>query len=116
MKVISEQDLRIATLSGAVVLFHAGEQREVADEIGLLALQMGAKEVRGEAVVAVEHEPPPEPDEDELVGIMQDLIKDGDPKNFKADGTPKAAVVNKAAGRSVPTDDRLAAWEAALNS
>ena len=116
MKVISEQDLRIATLSGAVVLCHAGEQREVADEIGLLALQMGAKEVRGEAVIEVEHEALPEPDEDELVGIMQDLIKDGDPKNFKADGTPKAAVVNKAAGRSGPTDARLAAWEAALNS
>tara|TARA_R100001460_G_scaffold57141_1_gene96887 strand:- start:268 stop:618 length:351 start_codon:yes stop_codon:yes gene_type:complete len=116
MKVISEQDIRIATLSGAVVLFHAGKPREVADEIGLLALQMGAKEVKGKAEVEVVADAPPEPDVDELVGIMQDLIKDGDPQNFKADGTPKAAVVNKAAGRTVSTDDRLAAWEAALNS
>ena len=34
MKVVSEQELRIATLSGAVVLLQPGVEREVADEIG----------------------------------------------------------------------------------
>ena len=117
MKVISEQDLRIATLSGAVVLFHAGEPREVADEIGLMALQMGAKEVSGKKVEVVSDEDYEEPaSTDEVVAVMLDLIKDGDPENFKADGTPKAAVVNKAVGRTVQTDERLAAWETALNS
>lgn len=117
MKVVCEQELRIATLSGAVVLLQPGVEREVADEIGFLALQMGAKQVDGkkEAVV-VDEAPEPEADSDEVVAVMLDLIKDGDPENFKADGTPKAAVVNKAVGRTVQTDERLAAWETALNS
>ena len=42
MKVVSESDLRVALLSGAVVLFEAG-WREVSGEIGSVALQMGAK-------------------------------------------------------------------------
>ena len=45
MKVVSEADLRVALLSGAVVLFEAGVEREVSDEIGSVALQMGAKNV-----------------------------------------------------------------------
>ena len=40
MKVVSESDLRVALLSGAVVLFEAGVEREVSDEIGSVALQM----------------------------------------------------------------------------
>ena len=38
MKVVSESDLRVALLSGAVVLFEAGVEREVSDEIGSVAL------------------------------------------------------------------------------
>jgi len=116
MKVVSEQELRIATLSGAVVLLHAGVEREVADEIGFIALQMGAKQVEGpvEEVSDADYEDPATPDD--VVAVMLELIKDGDPQNFKADGTPKAAVVNKAVGRTVQTDERLAAWETALNS
>ena len=34
MKVVSESDLRVALLSGAVVLSEAGVEREVSDEIG----------------------------------------------------------------------------------
>ena len=117
MKVICEQELRIATLSGAVVLLQPGVEREVADEIGFLALQMGAKQVDGKKQAVVKDEAPePVADSDEVVAVMLDLIKDGDPQNFKADGTPKAAVVNKAVGRTVQTDERLAAWETALNS
>ena len=43
MKIVSDTELRISTLSGAVVLLHPGQEREVADEIGLIAVQMGAK-------------------------------------------------------------------------
>ena len=97
-------------------VFQAGVEREVAEEIGLMAMQMGAKQVEGrvEVVADEDYEEPVDPDE--VVAVMQELIKDGDPKNFKADGTPKAAVVNKIVGRTVPTDERLAAWETALNS
>jgi uncharacterized circularly permuted ATP-grasp superfamily protein len=116
MKVVSEQELRIATLSGAVVLLQPGVEREVADEIGFIALQMGAKQVDGKEVVVEDEAPEPTTDSDEVVAVMLDLIKDGDPQNFKADGTPKAAVINKAVGRTVQTDERLAAWETALNS
>ena len=41
MKVVSDKEIRVATLSGAVVLFFPGEDREVSDEIGLIALQLG---------------------------------------------------------------------------
>jgi|11BtaG_2_1085332.scaffolds.fasta_scaffold00523_6 hypothetical protein len=127
MKVISDKEVRVATLTGAVVLFQAGVEREVSDEIGLIALQMGAKEVQAaaptiEEEVAVSDEPVvvieeevAAPDSD-LVAVMEGLIDEGDPENFKADGTPKAAVVNKAAGRTVSTSEREVAWQEALNT
>ncbi len=127
MKVISDKEVRVATLAGAVVLFQAGVEREVSDEIGLIALQMGAKEIKAasspiEEEVAVVDEPEvaieeeaAAPDSD-LVAVMEGLIDEGDPENFKADGTPKAAVVNKAAGRTVSTSEREVAWQEALNT
>ena len=123
MKVISSEDIRVALTSGAVVLFAAGVEREVADEVGLIALQMGAKESKGskasvaEEPAAVEAEAEEEvATADDLVAIMEQLIADGDPKSFKADGSPKVNVVNKAAGRTVSTSEREAAWQEALNS
>lgn len=44
MKIISDKPLRVATLGGTVVLFEVGVIKEIADEIGLIAIQMGAKE------------------------------------------------------------------------
>ena len=63
-------------------------------------------------------EPEPEPEvveEDPLVVALEGLIEEGDPENFKKDGTPKAAVVNKLAGRAVTTEERESAWQIALN-
>jgi len=116
MKVVSEQELRVALTSGAVVLFQPGVERQVSEEIGLIALQMGAKQTSGpvEVIADKDYETPTEPNE--LVEVMQELITEGNPDNFKADGTPKAAVINKAAGRTVAADERAAAWETALNS
>ena len=45
MKIISDKNLRVATTWGAVVVLEAGKERELSEEIGLLALQQGAKEV-----------------------------------------------------------------------
>jgi hypothetical protein len=64
--------------------------------------------------------PPPEPEpeveeEDPLVAALESLIEEGDPENFKKDGTPKSAVVNKLAGRAVATEERETAWQTALN-
>jgi hypothetical protein len=43
-------------------------------------------------------------------------MDEGSPDNFKSDGSPKAAAVNKAMGKSIDSDARDAAWEAVLNS
>ena len=119
MKVISDKDLRVTTLGGTAVLLQAGVPRELGDEIGLIAIQMGAKNA-DEPVATHEvviDEPLITKDEEEaLVGVMNGLIDLADPDNFKSDGTPKAAVVNKAAGRIVPPEEREQAWEQALNS
>ena len=124
MKIVSSEALRVATLSGAVILFEAGVPREVAEEIGLIAVQMGAKELRdghvekvevAEAVIEEVVEISIQPDAD-LVTVLEKMMDEGDPKNFKADGYPKAAAVNKAMGRTIDTDSREAAWESILNS
>ena len=136
MKVVSDKELRVTTLSGTAVLFMPNEPREVSETIGLIALQMGAKEANGsqpepveeranwfgEAEHAIEEEeapaediPPAEPSE-ELVGVMEQIINDGNPDDFKSDGKPKASVVNKVAGRTVSTTEREAAWQEALNT
>ena len=125
MKIVSSEALRVTTLGGTAVLFEAGVPREIAEEIGLLAIQMGAKEYNDkyveieeaeiadfEEVVEVEA---PSLDAD-LVTALEKLMDEGDPKNFKQDGYPKAAVVNKIAGRTVGTDEREAAWDSILNS
>lgn len=115
MKVISKEPLRVATLSGAVVLFQAGVVREVSDDIGKAALTMGA-EIAGDSPKA-DPEPEPEPEGHKpLAEVMDEIISAAKPDDFKADGTPKATVVNKYAGRTVSTTEREEAWEQALNS
>jgi hypothetical protein len=114
MKIVSSEPLRVTTLGGTAVLFEAGVPREIAEEIGLLAIQMGAKEynakvVEEETAEVVEFE-------EELVTCLEKMMDEGDPKNFKTDGYPKAAAVNKALGRTVDSDAREAAWESILNS
>jgi hypothetical protein len=123
MKVVCDKDLRVSTLSGAVVLFKAGEPREVSDSIGSIAMTMGARQV-------AEAKPAPEPaqeieltiesevdtSEDLLLEVMEKLVDKGDPEDFKSDGTPKAAAVNRVAGRTVRTEEREKSWEAFLNS
>lgn len=121
MKVISREEIRVATLAGAVVLLKAGEEREVADEIGHIALQMGAEIVgMSTPTPAPAPTPTPEPVEEtmdqDLVKALEEIIANGDPKDFKADGAPKAAVINKAVGRTVKPEERTAAWEYVLNA
>jgi hypothetical protein len=125
MKIVSSEPLRVATLSGVVVRFEAGVPREVADSIGLLAIQAGEKEYN-DKYVEIEEAEIAEFEEvvevettalgDDLVIALEKMLDEGDPKNFKQDGYPKAAVVNKVVGRSVGTEEREAAWESILNS
>lgn len=122
MKVIADTEIRVATLSGAVVVLQPGVEREVADEIGLEALKLGAKQVsESKKVEAAPSLPEEVPSSDlqvagEVLKGIEDLVELSDPMDFKADGTPKATAVNRVVGRVVRTDEREAAWEAFLNS
>ena len=130
MKIVSKESLRVTTLGGTAVLFEAGVPREISAEIGLIAIQMGAKEhnekyvEERDAEIAVFEEIEETiatqnssvSVDDELVTCLEKMMDEGDPRNFKADGYPKAAAVNKALGRTVGTDAREVAWESILNS
>lgn len=122
MKVVCDKDLRVSTLSGAVVLFKAGEPREVSDSIGSIAMTMGARQVAeakpaSEPAQEIELTIESEVDTSEdLLEVMEKLVDKGDPEDFKSDGTPKAAAVNRVAGRTVRTEEREKSWEAFLNS
>lgn len=125
MKIVSDKDLRVTTLAGAAIVFQAGEPTTVSDEIGLLALQAGAKEYNGkyieekgaeDAVFEEVIQAPVEAISPVLTTVLERMLDEGDPKNFKADGTPKASAVNKMMGETIGTDEREAAWESILNS
>lgn len=126
MKLISDREIRVATLSGAVVLFTPGVEREVSDEIGLLAMQQGAKQLSAKAEpapapVIIQNNPDVEAYEpvatiDDVVAGVEKLVELSNPDDFKADGTPKASAVNRVVGRNVSSEDREAAWTAFLNS
>jgi hypothetical protein len=130
MRVVSDTDLRVAMLSGAVVLFAAGEEREIADEVATVALQMGARLVGSSAITeesektgiyALDNEQEEildtsvEDAVEEIVTIIETIVSEGNPKNFKTDNAPKAAVINKLAKRKVTTAEREAAWQIYLD-
>ena len=130
MKVISDKEVRVTTTGGTAVIFHPSVEKTVADEIGLLALQMGARQVDSKEIkevpapttieLADEVEASEEVEEGEmdkeLLDCLEKLIEEGHPDNFKADGAPKSQVINKRMGRPVPSEERDAAWEIVLNS
>ena len=129
MKIVSKEPLRVTTLGGTAVLFEAGIPREISAEIGLIAIQMGAQEYNEKKIEESEAEAAvfekieglvtqtsPVLVDDELVTFLEKMMDEGDPSNFKADGYPKAAAVNKALGRTVDADAREVAWESILNS
>ena len=129
MKIVSSESLRVTTMGGTAVLFEPGVPREIADEIGLLAIQMGAKEytskyVEESAAEEAEFEdvvedvavPTKVQPNEVLTTALERMMDEGDPKNFKADGYPKAGAVNKVMGETIDADTREAAWESILNS
>ena len=136
MRVVSDTDLRVAMLSGTVVLFEAGVEREIADEVGMVAMQMGARLIEGSApveeklddhwsdeVAALTTDEDPDINEaltaqdsvEEIVAVIETIVSEGDPKNFKTDNSPKAAAINKLAKRKVTTAEREAAWQIYLD-
>lgn len=132
MHIISETELRVATKAGHIVRFYEGQSKHCSEEIGLLALQLGATQYTDSyvpPVVAVVEEIKEDtvPDLDFVTAgitcpsnlireVMIQLIKKGSPQDFKKDGTPKGNVVNKMTGRMTTLEEREVAWEQALNT
>ena len=116
MRIKAPQDLRVATLDGGIVVFQAGIEREVSESIGAVALSMGAEIVGATptaVLVSVETE---EVDPlDEVISAVEQLVESGAPEDFKANGEPKAASINRICGKTIPTELREAAWDRVFN-
>lgn len=116
MRVVSDTPLRLVNLEGHTALLEAGVPKEVRDDLGILALGQGAKMVDDEPakkpepeIIVVEDKP--DDRHERLVAVMQDILDEGNPDNFTAMKTPKAAVVNRKFGGTVLTEEREAAWK-----
>jgi uncharacterized protein (DUF849 family) len=127
MKVVHPTGVRIATLSGAIINLAANEVRELPDFLATLALGHGAQlvhEDREHVVIAdavkVEQlnvEIPHEvvkavvpTDHEKLTKIMKEMIIRGDTTDFRNDGQPKNAILNRLFGKAVTEEMRTAAW------
>ena len=127
MKVVHPTGVRIATLSGAIINLAANEVRELPDYLATLALGHGAQPVHEDhEPVAVadtakaEHlniEVPHEvvkaavpTDHEKLTKIMKEMIIRGDTTEFRNDGQPKNAILNRLFGKAVTEEMRTAAW------
>jgi hypothetical protein len=125
VKVIADREIRVATLSGACVLFQPNVEREVSDEIGLLALQQGARQSGTTKLIQetvtqtdeIDFEVPEDPKlNEDVIEAIEKFVESANPDDFKADGTPKASALNRVVGRTVSTDEREAAWEEFIKS
>jgi len=107
--------MHVAANSGHTAILKANEPQELRDEVAEVALAKGAKLVI-DSVTPAKIEEPAQDETTALVTVLEKMMDEGDPKNFKADGYPKAAAVNAAVGRNVPSEEREAAWDSILNS
>ena len=139
MKIVSNEDMYISTTWGASIRLFAGEPKEVGDDIGLVAIQQGAKEVREDikdpsilaseigvidkeeiqdAIVLEDVEIVEEVEEivfegdreDRLEAAMKQIMENGDPKDFTTDGLPKQSVIKEAFGEQITSEERDEAW------
>ncbi len=120
----------VSTTWGAAIRLYAGEPKEVGDDIGYVALQQGAEEVKGESLdsssptilaseigVIDEEEIQDaiviEVEEDKggkLEAAMKQILENGDPKDFTTDGLPKQSAIKAVFGEQVNSDEREEAW------
>ena len=133
MMIVSDKDLYVSLGNGGACRFKAGIARDVPDLLGLEALRKGARQVvdtkpadpepkpeLNSATPPAPAEEPKEPEQevveeiDDLSAVMTKIIERANPDDLRADGTPKATVVNKLAGRAVEVDEREEAWAEAL--
>lgn len=129
MKVVHPTGVRVATLTGHILLLEAEVVTELPPSLVPLAIANGAhladnddESVAIAAPVApgtpiptvdVPHTPAPatpQSREDKLVAILQDIAGRAQKEEFRNDGSPKAALVNRIFGDVVTEEERMAAW------
>ena len=133
MKIVANEDMYVSTTWGAAIRLYAGEPKEVGDDIGYVAIQQGAREIK-------DNEPLEKPDliiEAEVVELqdveviedveevileeedgrgevlkaaMQQILDEGDPDSFTSDGLPKQSVIKAVFGEQITSDERDEVW------
>lgn len=111
MKVVSDKDLFVSTAWGANIWLKAGVEAELGQQMGLRAIELGATHI-----TAVVEKVVIEPKQDSLVTVLEKLMDEGNPKDFKTDGYPKNSVVKSKMGKAYTADEISEAWESVLNS
>ena len=112
----------VSTTWGASIRLYAGEPKEVGDDIGYVAIQQGATEVKGnestaeevkleEAIEAVVVEVNDNRDrEEKLKAALEQILDEGSPSDFTSDGLPKQAVIKGVFGEQISSDERDEVW------
>ena len=123
MKIVSNEDMYVSTTWGASIRLYAGEPKEVGDDIGYVAIQQGAREVKEPSTLAsemgvideeeIQDAVVVEVDEDrdgKLESAMKQILEDGDPKDFTSDGMPKQSAIKAVFGEQIDSDEREEVW------
>jgi len=128
MKIVSDKDLHVSTISGVAVHLDANVPRELSEGIAIECIKAGASIFveEGQPAAAIpdearlprlkelktpeEVEPPSR--HERVVAAMTDLLNAGDPHNFRADGQPKSTILNSVLGFTVNAEEREQAWDA----
>ena len=123
MKIISDEDMYVSTTWGASIRLYAGEPKEVGDDIGYVAIQQGAREVKEPSTLSsemgvideeeIQDAVVVEVDEDrdgKLESAMKQILEDGDPKDFTSDGMPKQSAIKAVFGEQIDSDEREEVW------
>jgi len=132
MKIIADEDMYISSTWGSSIRLYAGQVKEVGDDMGLLALQEGARRIEdgpklnNPSLIAREEEVVEEAEiiedsivvdlndggdrEDKLRAAMQQILDESAPKDFTADGLPKQSAIKNVFGEQISSDERDELW------
>ncbi len=138
MKIVANEDMYVSTTWGASIRLYAGEPKEVGDDIGYVAIQQGAREIKDnetskeafaekvgvitdaeviemqdvEVIEDVEEVILEEEDGrgEVLKAAMQQILDEGDPDSFTSDGLPKQSVIKAVFGEQITSDERDEVW------
>jgi len=98
MKLVSDKDIRVTTLSGRMTWLRAGEPKELLQEDLInAALGMGARAADAPPAPEPTPEPVDEPDDlhKQVVDAVRTVYETGDRADLASDGTPRMSVLKK---------------------